>query len=141
MPFHEREVAARMLARDAGVFVEVERRDIAKAVVLARALGDDVPVHAGGRPPCRQPEHGPGVLADCLQQDKSSPIRECCVVVERLADHPRSPRTNTRSMSNLSVRTTTSASKPASSRPLRSPMPRMRAGTSVAIGTTASRGS
>src|SRR5947209_65095 len=137
---HVGAVTAGVLARDAGVFVEVERRHVAEAVVVARALRDDAVVHSDRSASCGESEHDARVLADRGEEDLGRAPRQRAIVFTLFPIHASTPRTMTRSISSLSVSRTKSASSFRAMRPFLSATPITRAGTSLASGSTISIG-
>src|SRR4051794_1017834 len=140
MLVHEHAVAAGMRRLDADVFVEIEGDDVSETVILAAAVGDDAFVHFNWRASGRQPENDSRIAANRGQENVRRAIRESVVISERFPIHNRSPRKYVAAISKRSVRTTMSASNPGASFPLRAATLRMRAGTSVASGSTISSG-
>jgi len=106
MLLHVRAVAAGMIAGDAGVFVEIERDDVA-----ARAFVDDALVHADGCAAGGQSENEAGIFADRFDEDAGGVRGQFVVRRERAPLHATSfPRTMTRSISSFLSSRTRSAS-------------------------------
>ena len=84
---HEREVASRMIARDADVFIEIERHDVAKTVVLARACRLDARVHSEWRVAGRETEDDFRIGADRIEQDRGGAFRQRVIIAKRFPVH------------------------------------------------------
>src|ERR1700680_1568919 len=90
MALHEHAVASGMLAGDADVFIQIECRDLAEAVILPGTLGNHAIVHADWRASRWQAEDSARIGADGVEEDGCRALRERVVVGDDFPDHDRS---------------------------------------------------